>query len=133
VSNRCANTTPVDGPKAQLGQAGGAARLPGGRLRPPAPRPGGLLLWGPPAPPDAVLAHEPPHRHAVGAELGGHVSYRPRPREEPVGQARLDAIEAELGGRGVRRCWVAWRRWRASRSARGGSVTLAWVRACLMV
>jgi hypothetical protein len=45
-----------------------------------------------------VLVHQPPDRHPVGAELGGHLGQRPRPRDEPIGQVRLHIGEAELGG-----------------------------------
>ncbi len=45
-----------------------------------------------------MLVHESPHRHPVGAELGGHLGQRPGPHQQPVGQVRLHIGEAELGG-----------------------------------
>jgi hypothetical protein len=86
-----------ESPARPIGRRGAPARC---RLCPPTPRPGGLLPWASPDPPDAVLAHEPPHRLAVGAELGGHLGQRPPLQQQPVGQVRPQVGEAKLRGSG---------------------------------
>jgi hypothetical protein len=96
--------------EAQLGQPLGAARLPGGRLRPPAPLPSGYFSCGPPGAPDAVLLHEPPHRHPVGAKLGGDLGQQP---------PRTSSRSARYASRSPKPSWAAWAASRWSVAWRG--------------
>jgi hypothetical protein len=63
--------------EAQLRKVRGAPCLPGDRLRLPAPLTCGQLPSRPPSPPDAVLVQQPPHRHPMGAKLGGDLGKQP--------------------------------------------------------
>ncbi len=89
--------TPDPVRKAQLGQPRRPPDLPGDRLHPTAPLPGGQLPGGPTTPRDPCLFHQPPHRDSVRAQLGSDLGQPPLLLDEPIGQVRPHLREAKLG------------------------------------